>query len=271
MKKDDLNSPTRTNLLKARYSLLDLLLFTIIVGVAAFLWKTSVRRDTEQLKSALFQSPLPAVKLANEVQPRDSNAGFAEGVEYEFTTDWFSWNIPVWEKLFAPVKGAANLRYLEVGVYEGRSALWMLENVLTDSTASVTGIDPFDGPYKDRCISNIEKSGASEKVTLITGYSQLVMRELPLNSYDIIYIDGAHAKDAVMEDAVLSWRLLKDGGLLIFDDYRWAGSMVSSGIDEDTDAPKLALDPFVQCFDQHFDVIHNSYQLILRKRMTKAE
>ena len=91
------------------------------------------------------------------------------------------------------------------------------------------------------------------------------MRNLPLESFDIIYIDGSHAKDAVLEDAVLSWRLLKEGGLLIFDDYRWAGVFGVAEFDAETDVPKLAIDPFVRCFDRHFDVIHNSHQLILRK------
>ena len=36
--------------------------------------------------------------------------------------------------------------------------------------------------------------------------------------YDIIYIDGSHEARDVLEDAVLAYRLLKIGGLLIFDD-----------------------------------------------------
>ena len=56
--------------------------------------------------------------------------------------------------------------------------------------------------------------------------SQVVLRRLPLETYDIIYIDGSHATSDVLEDAVLSYRLLKPGGLLIFDDYHWAGRSI---------------------------------------------
>ena len=30
-------------------------------------------------------------------------------------------------------------------MYEGRSSVWMLENVLTDPTSHLTGIDVFEG------------------------------------------------------------------------------------------------------------------------------
>ena len=38
--------------------------------------------------------------------------------------------------------------------------------------------------------------------------------------YDYIYIDGSHMPKWVLIDAVLSWDLLKKGGLMIFDDYK---------------------------------------------------
>ena len=102
--------------------------------------------------------------------------------------------------------------------------MWMLEHVLTHPTVVLTGVDVFDGPHKDRCFANIKRTGASAKATLITGYSQLVLRGFPLNSFDIIYVDGSHAKNDVLGGRRPLWRLLREGGILIFDYYRWAGS-----------------------------------------------
>ena len=65
---------------------------------------------------------------------------------------------------------------------------------------------------------------------------------------------------------VLCARLLKKRGILIFDDYQWAGCYERGTSDSPTDFPKAAIDRFVQCFEKQFDVIHNSYQMILRKR-----
>ncbi len=213
-----------------------------------------------QMKASFFQSPLPDVRVA-EPGNRPGLAEFQH--EYEFTTDWVTNKLPAWEKVLAPFKGKPDVHYLEIGVYEGRSAVWMLENILTHPTARLTGVDPFLGDFKQRCFANIERSEASEKVKLITGYSQVVMRELPLDSFDIIYIDGSHHKQDVLEDAVLSWRLLKEGGILIFDDYLFGRESPSKGGEAPTDVPKLAIDPFVHCFDEQLEVIHNSFQLIL--------
>lgn len=176
-----------------------------------------------QTRASVFQSPLPDVRVAEETAVPDSAAYQRD---YEFTVNWFTHNIPVWQNVLAPFKGKPNVNYLEIGVYEGRSAIWMLENVLTHPTARLTGIDVFEGPLKARYLANLDRSGFSDKTTTITDYSQLALRELPFDSYDIIYVDGSHAKDDALEDAILCWRLLKDGGVLIFDDYRWSGLFV---------------------------------------------
>jgi predicted O-methyltransferase YrrM len=180
---------------------------------------------------------------------------------YEFSSDWFTSNLPVWQRALAPYAGRRGLRYLEVGVFEGRSVLWMLENVLTDPGARATVIDPFEGDLKGRFLANLRKSGQERKVTVIVGYSQIELRGQPLASYDIAYIDGSHSADDVLEDAVLTFRLLKPGGLLIFDDYAWR-----PGSDRVKDWPGPGLDAFHTLYGRHFEVVHVGYQLILRRR-----
>jgi hypothetical protein len=94
----------------------------------------------------------------------------------------------------------------------------------------------------------------------VTGFSQIELRKLPLESYDIIYIDGSHEADDVLEDAVLSHRLLKKGGVLIFDDYLWQLEGASNV------RPKPAIDVFYAFFKDDYDVVHNGYQLLLKKK-----
>ena len=243
-----------------RFSLLDVIVAMVVITIIGryYIWQFK-----SQLFAVTFKNEFPAVKLADEVIVPDAKA---YKKPYDFSENWYTYNVPVWEKALEPYKGKPNVQYLEVGLFEGRSALWMLEQVLTDPTSHVTGIDPFLGSYKDKYFANIEKSGAGKQVTTITGFSQEELRKLPLNTYDIIYIDGSHAKDDVLEDAVLSARLLKEGGLMILDDYMWAGALTGAKIDAPEDFTKVAIDGFIQSFDKQFDVIHNAYQIILKKK-----
>jgi len=191
--------------------------------------------------------------------------------DYRFTTDWFSLNIPVWAAALKPYQGKPGVQYLEVGTWEGRSLLWTLENVLTDPTSQLTAIDPLmDDPgwpqskdIKGTLFSNIKLSGEEGRIEVIVGFSQIELRKLPLNFYDIIYIDGSHESFDTLEDLVLSSRLLKEGGLLIMDDYP------HYGLRGTFDRPKFAMDAFYATFRKHFDVVHYAWQVILRKRPTE--
>ncbi len=180
--------------------------------------------------------------------------------KYNFSEDWFTNRIPVWEKILLPYKGKPNLQYLEIGVFEGSSLIWMLENILTHPTSEATGIDIFPGQLKEIFQENLRIGGFPDKVTVIQGKSQTRLRRLPLNAYNIIYIDGSHKAKDVLTDAVLCWLLLKENGILIFDDYHWKQN------DPVQDRPQAAIDSFLVCFEGHYEVIHRNAQIILKKR-----
>jgi predicted O-methyltransferase YrrM len=254
-----------------RYSVVDAVFFILLVATAATFICRQFRRQRDELAAAAFRSPLPEVTLVSPGPLLPDDRAYRH--DYEFTQDWFTYNIPVWESALAPYKGKPGVNYLEVGLYEGRSALWMLENILTDPTSRLTGIEIFDGELKQRFFDNLRRSGAEDRATVIIEPSQFAMRNLPLESFDIVYIDGPHATADVLEDAVLSYRLLKPGGVLIFDDYRWAGALDQGPLtrDKTSDFPKAAIDRFVQCFEDSLRVMHNSYQLILKKSRKEAE
>jgi hypothetical protein len=151
---------------------------------------------------------------------------------YRFSRDWFSAAPKGLAPLLAPLAGRPNLRFAVVGVLEGRATVWLLNNTLAHPTARLDCIDAFvwqvcDGrpagtnmrAVKHRFHSNIERSGAAHKVRLFEMRSDVALCTLPRSSYDFIYIDGSHRGADVLSDAVLSFRLLKRAGLLIFDDY----------------------------------------------------
>jgi predicted O-methyltransferase YrrM len=84
----------------------------------------------------------------------------------------------------------------------------------------------------DAFTRNLDSSGQKEKITVVRGFSHNEIPKFEDESFDIIYIDGNHEPDYVLEDAVLAFRKLKIDGLLIFDDYGWGGpDLTTRGID----------------------------------------
>jgi hypothetical protein len=197
---------------------------------------------------------------------------------YHFTVDWFSAAEPTWHRLLDQHAGAPGLRFLEVGVYEGRATVWLLDHVLTDPTARLDCVDPFVWPswsgrprrarmdrVKHRFHANVAASSGAAKVRLIEARSDAALVGLPASSYHCAYVDGSHRAADVLSDAVLCFRLLRPAGLLILDDY---------GMGDDLDAPdarapalpRRGIDAFLSAYADRVEVVMVGYQLALRKR-----
>lgn len=184
----------------------------------------------------------------------------ASMTDYVFTEDYVSSHASVWQEYLAPFKGEENLRFLEVGSLEGRSAIWFLENILTHPTASITCVDPFLWRYREpRFDHNIEVSGFAGKVIKIKGKSEEILGTLEEQSFDIVYIDGCHVALNVMMDAMLGWLLLKPQGILIFDDYAWQPEKLLHN------RPKMAIDAFLKVLQTRVEILHKGYQVVLKK------
>lgn len=193
---------------------------------------------------------------------------------YEFTQDWFSINIPVWQHFLAQFTNLPDYKVLEIGSWEGRSTCWMLNNLLLHPTARITCVDTFAGSVEhevmceqdqvrtieQRFDANVAKTGASEKVRKLVGSSQTVLRSLIPHTYNLAYIDASHVAADVLEDAMLTWRLVKIGGTIIFDDY---GFQFPEGVTELP--PKVAIDAFLNIFSQKVRLIHQGYQVLVEK------
>ncbi|NNL66353.1 MAG: class I SAM-dependent methyltransferase, partial [Myxococcales bacterium] len=182
---------------------------------------------------------------------------------YQFSEDWLTPRLPFWVSLLRERMGEPELRYLEVGVYEGRSLLWMLEHVLTHPTSTAVGIDIR---LYAALLANVASSGAAERIELLEDFSQLAMRKLEPESFDIIYIDGSHMSDDVLEDCVLAWRLLAPGGLMILDDYHYEATGDARGGKTPPElTPRVAVDGFISANRRSVAVVHKGYQMALKK------
>ena len=204
--------------------------------------------------------------LCITLRPVSSEIAARPGEKYTFTSDLFTHNIPSWTRVLKELKGKPGLTYLEIGVYEGRSFFWMLDNILTHPSSKAIAIDTFDkfGPTDPEEVfrENMRRSGRSTNIKVIKGASQQKLRDLKLNTIDLIYIDGDHRSKMVLQDIILSWDLLKDGGILILDDYKlFAGFPME-------ERPEFAIDVFMVLFKNEFRILINDYQLIVQKAKT---
>lgn len=178
---------------------------------------------------------------------------------YDFSDDWFTHNISVFEQFLGDLKGRP-CRLLEIGSYEGRSAIWLTENIAIHPASCIETIDVFESP---RLRYNLEAAGHPEKLMFYRGTSAVVLRTLPLDSYDFAYIDGCHSRVNVLEDAVLTFRLLKPGGVMAFDDYLKADKDILDPNQEGR--PKEAIDAFLTIYSENIELLHRGYQVWVRK------
>ena len=179
--------------------------------------------------------------------------------EFAFTSDYVSSFTPSWEKYLEEFRKRENVKLLEIGSFEGRSSIWFLENILTPPTSSITCVDVFCQEWELLFDHNIKISGFSDKVPKIKGRSECILLTLKEKSFDIIYVDGSHLAPSVLMDAVSSWLLLKVGGIMILDDYEWGSDKSPEN------RPKIGIDLFLRVFQNHLEVLHKEYQVIIRK------
>jgi len=136
------------------------------------------------------------------------------------------------------------IKYLEIGTFYGANIITVGLTYGSHPESKLYCIDPWED-YNDypeyqkkqeniynTFLRNIENSGQKEKIIIKRGFSNQEIVKFEDNFFDIIYIDGNHEPDYVLEDAVLSFRKLKVGGIMIFDDYGWGGpNLTKKGID----------------------------------------
>jgi predicted O-methyltransferase YrrM len=163
--------------------------------------------------------------------------GSFEGTIYRCADNWFD-VVPSSKYSHRPIK------YLEIGTFYGANLISVAKSYGSHEESELYCIDPWidyaDYPeYKEKqpdiykCfLKNIENSGEKDKIHIRRGYSNYRILEFDDDFFDIIYIDGNHEPEYVLEDAVLSFRKLKKGGIMIFDDYGWGGpDLTKRGID----------------------------------------
>jgi hypothetical protein len=187
--------------------------------------------------------------------------------KYTFTTNWFTHKIPSWTQFLKEFKGKQDVNYLEIGTFQGRSVLWLLENILTHPTSKITIIDGFaENTYKT-FVSNINLSGEQSKFTILVGLSTEKLKELPFNSFDFAYIDGSGKGIVMLSDLVSTWNLLKVDGIIICSRYSLdEGLRKALELQFYDPGPHEAIDAFLKLYKPYIKILaFQENQVIFRK------
>ena len=152
----------------------------------------------------------------------------------DFSQKWFLNNFEIFHH-YLPKDLAKNFSYLEIGSYEGLSALNILFNY---KNSKVTTIDLWstsniNSEALEVNFNEVEKKFDENlegyKFNKIKNDSVIALRELLRNKifFDFIYIDGSHNGEDILCDAIESYKLLNIGGTIIFDDILNSNSNIS--------------------------------------------
>jgi predicted O-methyltransferase YrrM len=190
--------------------------------------------------------------------------------KYEFTEDWFSRNEKEWDQVVSQLNPR---KVIEIGSYEGRSACYLTEKFAARSLVELHCIDTWEGgeghdpsemPFvEQRFDRNIERAQETFGRIAVIRKHKMMSAEALIGlafedrnpDFDLIYIDGSHVACDVLTDAILAFRLLRVGGLMIFDDYLWGLDMSSE--QDFLQVPKSGVDAFVNVFQRKVQIVRD--------------
>ncbi|KAH6908594.1 glycosyl transferase [Coprinopsis sp. MPI-PUGE-AT-0042] len=206
-------------------------------------------------------------------QQQETSPDSANGSAFRFTEtqDWFSHNIPHWKDLF-PLVTSPKPRILEIGSWEGRSAVFLAASLVGDG--EIVCIDHFDlfktqaGRDRFETINhNLSLTGKRHRVLpefSFPALMKLLEEEMEVEDagYDWVYVDGSHRADDTLLDGELAWRLARKGAVFIFDDYNW-----ESEPKESMRHPKRGIDTFLELHKGEYErlTLPEHYQVVLQK------
>jgi cephalosporin hydroxylase len=173
-----------------------------------------------------------------------------------FGSNFFEKWIPNWQTYLGHLSGKEGVVGIEIGALYGDCSIFCAEKIANGPNSEHIIIDINNNEYLSNNIAPFKN------ITFVQGKSYDVLRThfTNISFADYIYIDGSHLAIDVLSDAVLSWSLLKDDGILIFDDYGWGVHTT-----DEKQKPKLAIDAFLSAYQGHYQLILKGWQVFVKK------
>jgi hypothetical protein len=229
-----------------------------------FIFKSALKNKSLLFSLRLIKILFRSEKLLQHVSYKIIQYKYDYEKRYNFTfDDWFSSNIPVWKYYFNKYNLMdQKINYLEIGCFEGRSSVFILESF---KQSNATLVDPFISneinldflKIENNFIKNI--SSFKERVKKKKMTSDQFFKN-NFQKYDLIYVDGAHDFESVKKDCQNSFNFLNQNGIMIFDDFLYF--LHKKNINQNVIGAVL---PFLRENYNKIKILHLNTQVIIKK------
>jgi hypothetical protein len=172
------------------------------------------------------------------------------------------------------------LSCLEIGSHEGQAANFILKKLMNNKESTLICVDPWikshwlnlnptDLCYEDIFDFNKKNNDVYNQIEKFDGKGIKFYKSekfKAIDKLDIIYIDDIHTEESTRLNILNCWDKLRDGGIIIFDDYNYK----LATYEEDKaiffcEPVKLVVDEFINKNKEKIKILHDGYQLILQK------
>jgi len=161
-------------------------------------------------------------------------ANIAPERKLHYTNKTFDLQIPGLTNVLNGFTDGRKINVLVIGGYEGRSTVWLSNQLLEHDDSRLFVVGPFRGTseQKEGYWPQLNLENIFNYNTYFSKYyfklntipcddvSEVLLQAAsdPSVKFDVIYVDGNHGIKDVLSDAILSYNLLNENGLIIFDD-----------------------------------------------------
>ena len=183
---------------------------------------------------------------------------------YKYTQNWFLGS-EIKNRLFQFLDKKNQNKMLEIGCFEGLSSVFFADNFLDNSNSTLTCVDPFltiDNDHRQFLQQN-EEMNFDYNISICKNSHKIIIHKITSDiffendsqTYNFIYIDGCHEPYFIKRDMENSFNILEKNGIMWMDDYGGGDGIQIKNI----------MDTFLQKYNGQYELIHQGYQLAIKK------
>src|SRR5262245_23125067 len=226
-------------------------------------WSYFFKQLTPPLVLSVIKSLKPPQRVSKDLYDKN----------LQFSVDWFTSTRDNWDRILNDLKPS---HLLEVGAFEGMSTCYIISRVAINHPIEIHCVDTWEGGIEHHSAGSAETNMSAVELLFDKNLDE-AMKKVPhkvilkkhkcfshqgLSNlitegfegyFDLAYIDGSHQAPDVLVDSVLTFKLTRVGGIIIFDDYLWEEEL--PGGTDPLRCPKPAIDAFVNLYIRKLKVL----------------